>query len=239
MLYYTIIERLFLMTAIKSTTTLQIATFGLDNQQGILLALRSFPVHKLALVCYASDEQATEEFAKRIERVLDIPITIHLVDRNNTIRNTIKKVTEIVDNNANNFQQVLMNISSGTKMLTCAALSSAFIVGIPAFGMDESGALSPMPVLKLSYNEVITEPKVKILRAISSAGGIIESLEQLEEITGYAKPLLSYHINGGKNFKGLVNIGLLEVKRGGRGRSAVKLTALGEILLSSKAINSL
>lgn len=227
------------MTAIKNITTLQIATFGLDHQQGIALALRSFPVHKLALVCYTSDEQAAKEFTKRIEHVLDIPTTIHLVDRNNTIRDTIKKVTEILDKNANNFQQVLMNISSGTKLLTCAALSSAFIVGIPAFGMDESGALSPMPILKLSYNEVITEPKVKILKAISNAGGIIESLEQLEEITGHAKPLLSYHINGGKNFKGLVNMGLLEIKRGERGKTAVKLTALGEILLSSKAINSL
>nr|MDQ4012902.1 hypothetical protein [Thermoproteota archaeon] len=61
-------------------------------------------VHKLALVCYTSDEQATKEFAKRIEHVLDIPITIHLVDLNNTIRDTIKKVTEILDINANNFQ---------------------------------------------------------------------------------------------------------------------------------------
>lgn len=224
---------------IKNITTLQISTFGLDNQHGIASALKSFPVHKLALVCYTSDEQPAKEFAKRIEHVLDIPTTIHLVDRNNTIRDTIKKVTEILDNNTNNFQQVLMNISSGTKLLTCAALSSAFIVGIPAFGMDESGALSPMPILKLSYNEVITEPKLKILKAISSAGGIIESLEQLEEITGHAKPLLSYHINGGKNFKGLVSMGLLEIKRGGRGRTAVKLTALGEILLSSKAINSI
>ncbi len=227
------------MTVIQSTTTLQIATFGPDNQQGILSALRSFPVHKLSLVCYASDEQATKEFAKRIRDTLDIPTTIHLIDRNNTIRDTIKKITEILDTNANNFQQVLMNISSGTKLLTCAALSSAFITGIPAFDMDESGALSPMPILKLSYSEVMTEPKVKILKAISSAGGIIESLEQLEELTGHAKPLLSYHINGGKNFKGLVNMGLLEVKRRERGRSAVKLTALGEILVSSKAINSL
>lgn len=227
------------MNTIQSIITLQIATFGPDNQQGIVSALRSFPAHKLALLCYASDGQAAKEFANRIESALNIPIKIHLVDRNAAIRDTIKKVTEILDIDTNNFQQVLMNISSGSKLLACAALSSAFISGITAFGMDdESGALSPMPILKLSYDELVSESKVKVLKAISSVGGIVESLEQLEEITGYGKPLLSYHINGGKNFKGLVSMGLLEVKRAERGRSAIKLSTLGEILLSSRALNS-
>jgi hypothetical protein len=50
--------------------------------------------------------------------------------------------------------------------------------------MDSTGTIPLlMPVLKLSYSEIISEAKIKILRAIDSAGGIIESLDQLEEIS--------------------------------------------------------
>jgi hypothetical protein len=37
-------------------TTLQIATFGAEGQDGIALGIRSFPVHKLVLICFASDK---------------------------------------------------------------------------------------------------------------------------------------------------------------------------------------
>jgi parallel beta-helix repeat protein len=36
-------------------TTLQIATFGLDMQEGIAVGIRNFPVHKLVLICYGSE----------------------------------------------------------------------------------------------------------------------------------------------------------------------------------------
>ena len=59
-----------------------------------------------------------------------------------------------------------------------------------------------MPILKLSYNQVISESKIKILKAIDEAtGGFVESLEQLEAISGYGKPLLSYHIQGTRDSK--------------------------------------
>lgn len=75
----------------------------------------------------------------------------------------------------------MMNVSCGDKLIGCAALSAAFINGIKAFGMD-STKLVPllMPVLKLSYNEIISDAKIKILKAIDVIGGTISSLEQLE-----------------------------------------------------------
>ena len=50
----------------------------------------------------------------------------------------MERVTEILTLHGKQFQQVLMNISSGHKMIGCAALSAAFINGIKAFGMDET-----------------------------------------------------------------------------------------------------
>jgi molybdenum-dependent DNA-binding transcriptional regulator ModE len=93
-----------------------------------------------------------------------------------------------------------------------------------------------MPVLKLSYNEIISEAKIKILKSINHAGGAIESLDQLEQISGYGKPLLSYHVQGAKDSKGLADLGLVEVEKGDRGKVAARLTTLGKLLVSSNAL---
>jgi hypothetical protein len=58
-----------------------------------------------------------------------------------------------------------MNVSSGDKLIGCAALSAAFISGIKAFGMDSTKPVPLlMPVLKLSYNEIVSGAKIKILK---------------------------------------------------------------------------
>jgi hypothetical protein len=217
--------------------TLQIATYGSERQDGIALGLRSFPVHKLVVICFNSDKSKAEEFSKRIRNVLGLSITINLVTKENVIRDTMERVNEILNLNAKEFQQVLLNISSGDKLLGCAALSSAFINGIKAFGMDSSGTTPVlMPVLKLSYSEIISDAKIKILKAIDSAGAIIGSLDQLEEISGYGKPLLSYHVQGGKDSKGLADLGLIEVEKGERGKIFATLTTLGKLLVTSNAL---
>ena len=148
-------------------------------------------------------------FQGGLESILGLPITINLVSKENVIRDTMERVNEILNLDGKEFQQILMNVSSGDKLLGCAALSSSFINGIKAFGMDSTHTIPLiMPVLKLSYSEIISDAKIKILKAIDSAGGTIESLDQLEQISGYGKPLLSYHVQGGKDSKGLVNLGL-------------------------------
>jgi hypothetical protein len=66
---------------VAQLTTLQIATFGSDMQEGIAAGIRNFPIHKLALICYSSDNQKAEEFSRRIRSILGIPVTITLVNR--------------------------------------------------------------------------------------------------------------------------------------------------------------
>ncbi|MEM2856386.1 MAG: hypothetical protein QW416_04720 [Candidatus Nitrosocaldaceae archaeon] len=41
-----------------------------------------------------------------------------------------------------------------------------------------------------------------ILKSINDQGGFIEGLEELEQASGYGKPLLSYHIMGSRESKG-------------------------------------
>jgi hypothetical protein len=216
--------------------TLQIATFGPDGQDGIALGIRSFSVHKLALICFSSDKNRADDFAKKIISVLGVPTTITIVTKENVVRDTMESVNEILNLHANEFEQVLLNVSSGDKLIGCAALSAAFINGIQAFGMDDTHTVPLlMPVLKLSYNEIISEAKIKILKSINTAGGVIESLDQLEQISGYGKPLLSYHVQGAKDSKGLADLGLVEAEKGDRGKY-LQPTTLGKLLVSSNTL---
>ena len=193
----------------------------------------------MAFICFDSDKSKAEEFARKIKNVLGLPITIHLVTKENVIRDTMERVNEILNIEGRNFQQVLMNVSSGDKLIGCAALSAAFINGIKAFGMDSTKSVPLlMPVLKLSYNEIISTAKIKILKTIDGMGGTINSLEELEQASGLGKPLLSYHVQGGKDSKGLANLGLVEVERGDRGKMIINLTTLGKLLVSSNTLNA-
>ena len=208
-------------------STIQIATFGPEDQDTIASGIRNFPVHKLALICFESDKEKADDFSRRIRTVLGLPISIHLVSKKDVIRDTLERVSEILARDGKNFQ-VLMNVSCGDKLIGCAA----FINGLKAFGMDEKGLPILMPILKLSYNEVISESKIKILKAIDdAAGGFVESLEQLEAISGYGKPLLSYHIQGGRDSKGLADLELLEIEKADRGKISARLTTLGKLLV--------
>jgi hypothetical protein len=218
--------------------TLQIATFGKNDQDGVALGIRTFPINKLVLICFDSDKSQADEFSNKIRTILGISITISLVTKENVIRDTMERVNEILNLHGREFQNVLMNVSSGDKLIGCAALSSAFINGIKAFGMDSTHKIPLlMPVLKLSYNEIISDAKIKILKAIDDAGGCIESLEELEQLSGYGKPLLSYHVQGGKDSKGLSELGLVDVEKGERGKISAKLTVLGKLLVSSNVLS--
>lgn len=193
----------------------------------------------MAFICFDTDKNKAEEFARKIKNVLGLPITINLVTKENIIRDTMERVNEILNIEGRNFQQVLMNVSSGDKLIGCAALSAAFINGIKAFGMDSTKSVPLlMPVLKLSYNEIISTAKIKILKTIDGMGGTINSLEELEQASGLGKPLLSYHVQGGKDSKGLANLGLVEVERGDRGKMIINLTTLGKLLVSSNTLNA-
>jgi hypothetical protein len=217
--------------------TLQIATFGHEGQDGIALGIRSFSVHKLALICFGSDRNRAEDFANKIRSVLGVSTTITIVTKENVVRDTMESVNDILNLHANEFEQILLNVSSGDKLIGCAALSAAFINGIQAFGMDDTHTVPLlMPVIKLSYNEIISEAKIKILKSINTAGGVIESLDQLEQISGYGKPLLSYHVQGAKDSKGLADLGLVEVEKGDRGKISARLTTLGKLLVSSNSL---
>jgi len=218
--------------------TLQIATFGDEDKDGIALGIQNFPIHRLILLCYSIDESKAIKYSKKIESIIGIGSEIILVKKENVVKDTIEKVNEILSRKSTEYYNILMNASSGDKLIICAALSSAFINGIKAFTMDHGNTMLLMwPVLNFSYSEIISDTKLNILKSIDRIGGMVSSLEELEQISGYGKPLLSYHVQGGKENKGLADLGLVDVDKGERGKTIINITTLGKLMVTSNSFN--
>lgn len=208
--------------------TLQIAILG-GNDDAVLVGLRNFPAHKLVLVSPPDYIDNANRIAEGLRDTLKLPVEI-IRTNDSTIPSMLELVGQIYNKDAENFEDFLLNVGAANKHMTCGGVTAAFVHGIKAFDVmgDRPEVL---PVMKLSYTQVVSDAKLQILRGLESVGGEIESLEKLSGVTRYGKPLLSYHIRGSEDSRGLVALGLVEVERVKRGRIKVKLTVLGRMLL--------
>jgi hypothetical protein len=224
------------------TKVFQIATFGQFHADNILTGLRIYPSQRLALICYDHDNTNAKLFLKVIRSINNnIQVIVCRISRQNIIENVFEYFGRIVRSGSeiNEFQRILINVSSGDKSLSYAVLSAAYIKGIETFVIDSnfSNSLAIIPTPKSYYDKVMTKTNLRILNSIASAGGIVYGLDQLQHISGLGKPLLSYHINGRDNTKGLVDLGLVwvEDKRYENGIIAiVRLTAVGKLFVANR-----
>ena len=210
--------------------TLQIAILG-GNEEAVFVGLRNFPAHKLALITPPeATSQSTTLSGKLTDTLKLVVSTVEVKD--SSIQAILDAIGQLVRKEKGDFEDFIINVGSAGRSLACAGVTAAFVYGIRSF--DVNGDTPAMfPVMKFSYAEAVTAPKIEILRAIDRLGGSIESLEMLSRIMNYGKPLLSYHIRGTRESRGLESLGLVDVERGKRGRLQVKLTPLGRTLLST------
>jgi hypothetical protein len=213
--------------------TLQIATVGEDSE-GVLAGVRNAPANKLALLCYDRDKEVARRLALRINETLKADVEVYdKIRAEHSYKDIMQVFSEIVEKNREQFDDFLLNVSSGDKMICIAAAVTSFILGFKAFFCkgDECVMLPPM---KLSYTEMVSDVKLSILRALDKAGGDVDSLDELSKLTNYGKPLLSYHIHGSEDARGLIDLGLAQATRHARGKTKVTLTTLGKMLLVEK-----
>ena len=210
--------------------TLQVAVLG-GNEDAVHVGLRNFPAHKIILITtYESTGQA-ESFAAKLTSTLKLPVDVIRL-KDSSISTMLEEVSQIIRKESGAFEDMIINVGSADRDLTCAGVTAAFVHGIRTFDVMGDQPII-LPILNFSYAQVVTEPKMEILRAIERSGGDVESLEKLSSLSNFGKPLLSYHIRGSGEGRGLEALGLVEVERGKRGRLRVKVTALGRILLST------
>jgi hypothetical protein len=211
----------------------QIATVDKDSN-GVLAGVRNAPANKLVLICYDHNKDIAKRLAVSITETLKTEVEVYdNVRVEHSYKDIMQVFSQIVEKNKDQYDDFLLNVSSGDKMICIAAAVTSFILGFKAFFCkgDECVMLPPM---KLSYTELVSEVKISILRALDKAGGEVDSLDELSKLTNYGKPLLSYHIHGSEDARGLMDLGLAEATRHLRGRTKVRLTTLGKMFLVEK-----
>ena len=222
--------------SLEQKKTLQIVIYS-DGQpyKGIRDGIRLLPLDKLVII--------HEEVHDKNSGLIDLPfgnfikqIANALMTQVEEVRVTSGDLNEVLEavksvyrDNCKEYDDFLMNVTEGGKLMSCTAISSAFIFGIRAFWVDPKG-VHMLPILKLGYQRILSETKLTILGALAGKRGKVESLEQLSEMTGLEKSLISRHMNGTDDSQGLVDLGLVSVNRGSRGRIEVEITALGKIV---------
>lgn len=213
--------------------TVQIATVGEDTG-GVLSGVRNAPVNKLVLICYERDKDIAKRLATSVMETLKTDTEVYdTVRPEHCYKDIMQVFSQILEKNKPNYDSFLLNVSSGDKMICIAAAVTSFILGFEAFFCKGDQCVM-LPPMKLSYTEMVSEVKMNILRALDKAGGAVESLDELGKLTNYGKPLLSYHIHGSEDARGLIDLGLAEATRHSRGKTKVTLTTLGKMLLVEK-----
>jgi hypothetical protein len=210
--------------------TVQIATVGEDSG-GVLAGVRNAPANKLVLICYERDKEVTKRLATNIMETLKTDVDVYdQIKVEQSYKDIMQVFSQIVEKNKGQYDDFLLNVSSGDKMICIAAAVTSFILGFKAFFCKGDQCVM-LPPMKLGYTELVSEVKLNILRALDKAGGEVDSLDQLSKLTNYGKPLLSYHVHGSEDARGLIDLGLAEAIRHARGKTKVRLTTLGKMLL--------
>ena len=196
-----------------------------SNLDALFIGIREFPTEKIYLIVDENKINNAERAKKDLER-FKIPVEI-VTFKGDLWEEIFKNISWIKERERN--KNVLVNVATGDRDETCAAISAAFVNGIRAFSVTD-GKPMLLPVLKFSYYKLLTDKKMEILRVLRKFENCCSSLEELSEKTKMSLPLMSYHINGNVKSEGLRKLGLIESEEK-KGRIQVKLTTLGKLLV--------
>lgn len=196
-----------------------------ENSDSVFMGIREFHTHYLILIADHERKDYAEKLKKDLER-FKIPTIIKQMDAANMWEDLFRIVGETKKEFPD--YEVIMNVSSGTNIVNCAATSAAFVNGIRAYGVEQDRIVL-LPVLKFSYYKLITDKKMDILRLLAQKD-CCGSLEELSKKTGMSLPLVSYHINGNLKSEGLRDLGLVETIEV-KGKLHIQLSTMGDLLV--------
>lgn len=194
-----------------------------DNTDALFVGMKEFATERVYLITPKSNVKKAQKIEKKLE-VFAIPVKIIEYEGNlmEAMFSNFGKICAERDT-----EDIIVNVATGDKLSTCAALSAAFANGLKAFGVMD-GKPMLLPIMKLSYYNELTDSKMKILTHLNNKE--FKSLSTLHKETGMSISLLSYHLNGTLRYKGLLKLRLVEVKEQNK-NLLVKLSELGSLLL--------
>jgi biotin operon repressor len=143
-----------------------ISTFGSEDADRVLQAMRQLPYDKLVLV--GDDRvQESDAFARlnNLEEMAGHTIDFETVDHDDFMA-LVDGVSETLSRHGDSGKnQVVLNISGGSKLLGDAALLAAFRVGVETFHIDDR--VTKLPVLRgATARDRFTPSQVKLIELI-------------------------------------------------------------------------
>ncbi len=192
-----------------------------DNSDALFAGIREFPTERIVLIV---PKKYSAEAGRVEKELVKFRIPVRSVPIEGSWESVFKTIVEM-KNTSNN---ILVNVSTGSRDMQCAATSAAFVSGLKAFSVDNDNVFM-LPVMKFSYYKAIPEKKMSVLKLLKKDRECCASLEELSKKLKMSLPLVSYHINGNAKSEGLIDMGLVSVVEK-KGRMNVNLTPLGNLL---------
>jgi hypothetical protein len=194
-----------------------------DNTKALFIGMKQFPTEKVILITPISKLKEATDISKKLE---EFTIETEIVEiSENVLEEMFKafgRLCSLYDND-----ELIVNVATGDRMSTCAALSASYANGLKAFGIMEDKPMI-LPIMKLSYYNELSDNKLKILKHMDQ--NTCTPLKQLSDNLKMSISLLSYHINGNYKHKGLKEFRLVDVVEDDKSM-CVKLSEMGNLLL--------
>jgi DNA-binding transcriptional ArsR family regulator len=210
-----------------------IAPVNPETESSVLFSpIREFPTEKLILLAYPEGVVKAEGFREDLEK-LSVPVSIVKVNpKDNIWEDFFSAVADVLEGQES--EDVIINISTADRVSQCALTNAAHVNGIRAIAVID-GNIILLPILRLSYSNMLSDKKIRLLRKLSDAK-CISSLEDLAKSTNMSLQLVSYHINGSERSKGLLELELVETEEQ-KGKIRVCLSTMGRLFMKGYISN--
>ncbi len=199
-----------------------------DNTKALFVGMKQFPTEKVVLVTPKPYLKEAEKLVKKLE---DFTIKAEIREIGANVMEEMFRVFGdlcfLHNCEEGKCDNLIVNVATGDRVSTCAALSAAFANGLKAFGVMGDQCML-MPIMKLSYYNQLSQNKLEILKNLNAKE--YTSLKDLSKKVKMSISLLSYHINGNYKYKGLKEFRLVEVQEKSK-QLLVKLSSMGDLLL--------
>jgi len=193
-----------------------------DNPDALFVGLRQFPTKKIVLI---SPKERMTDASKLHEELKRFKVPVEIIPLKGDV---MEDMFEILANikRVEGEESVLVNVATGDRMSTCAALSASYVNGLRAFAVMNDEPIM-LPMLKFTYSKILSERKLNLLRILADGP---KSFIDLAREAKVSSPLLSYHLNGDKDSSGLIQLGLVESVEENRSHR-IRLSSLGRLFV--------
>lgn len=194
-----------------------------DNLKALFVGMKEFPTQKVFLITPIEQRKKAEKLKQQLE---EFTIPSEIIDVEGNLLEAMFRIFGQLCA-SNDHDELIVNVATGDRLSTCAALSAAYANGLKAFGVMNDQTMI-LPIMKLSYYSELSDNKMNILKELERETYL--PLQELSKKLDMSLSLLSYHINGNHRYKGLKSFRLIDVKETNK-QLHVRLSEMGNLLL--------